>query len=256
MRDNEPAVRRRGGFVALDVAVAVAVAVAAALWDASFHLVPTATGAWRGMSDSPSPVRIVLSVVLGVASAWRLSRFPAGVRRPMVALVAAALPFVPVLTGALRPLLVFQGGVLRLLAGAVLAVSVVRLAAVRSMRAGHAPAAALFAAAFLFYCAWGARVPGAAGPQGDEPHYLVMAQSLLSDGDLDLTDEFSGREYAPFYGGDLAPHASPNTPALTSIPMPPRMADAFITISGAFRSWLLPLMACIIRNGRPKRTAA
>ena len=40
-----------------------------------------------------------------------------------------------------------------------------------------------------------------------------MAQSLLSDGDLDLTDEFSGREYAPFYGGDLAPHASPNTPA-------------------------------------------
>ena len=213
MRDNEPAVRRRGGFVALDVAVAVAVAVAAALWDASFHLVPTATGAWRGMSDSPSPVRIVLSVVLGVALAWRLSRFPAGVRRPMVALVAAALPFVPVLTGALRPLLVFQGGVLRLLAGAVLAVAVVRLAAVRGMRAGHAPAAALFAAAFLFYCAWGARVPGAAGPQGDEPHYLVMAQSLLSDGDLDLTDEFSGREYAPFYGGDLAPHASPNTPA-------------------------------------------
>jgi hypothetical protein len=39
-----------------------------------------------------------------------------------------------------------------------------------------------------------------------------MAQSLLSDGDLDLTDEFADREYAPFYGGDLAPHTSPNTP--------------------------------------------
>jgi hypothetical protein len=212
MGEHEPAVTRRGGLAALDVAVALALAVAAALWNASFHVVPTATGSWREVSDPPSAVRIGASVALGILAAWAASRFPAPVRRPMVLLAAAALPLVSVVTGRLLPLLVFQGGVVRLLAGAVLTVAAVRLAAARGVRAGDPPAAALFAAAFLFYCAWGTRVPGAAGPQGDEPHYLVMAQSLLSDGDLDLTDEFAAREYAPFYGGDLAPHTSPNTP--------------------------------------------
>ena len=212
MRENEPAVTRRGGLAVLDVAVALALAVTAASWNASFHVVPTATGSWRGISDPPSAVRAGVSVAFGILAAWALSRFPAPVRWPIVALAAAALPLAPVLTGRLLPLLVFQGGVLRLLAGAVVAVAVIRLAAARGVRPGQAPAAVLFAAAFLFYCAWGARVPGPAGPQGDEPHYLVMTQSLLSDGDLDLTDEFAAREYAPFYGGDLAPHTSPNTP--------------------------------------------
>ncbi len=213
MRANEPAVTRRGGLAVLDVAVAIALAAAAAFWSASFHVVPTASGTWRGISDPPSALRAGVSIAFGILAAWALSRFPPTVRRPIVALAAAALPLAPVLSGRLLPLLVFQGGVLRLLAGAVLAVVFVRLASLRGVRTGHAPAVVLFAAAFLFYCAWGARVPGPAGPQGDEPHYLIMAQSLLSDGDLDLTDEFAAREYAPFYGGDLAPHTSPNTPA-------------------------------------------
>ena len=212
MRESEPEVTRRGGLGVLDAAVAVALAVAFAFWNASFHVVPTTTGTWRGISDPPSAVRVGVSAACGLLAAWALSRFPVSVRRPMVAFVAAALPLAPVLTGALRPLLVFQGGVLRLLAGAVLAVAIVRLASLRRVPTGHVPAAVLAVTAFVFYCAWGARVPGAAGPQGDEPHYLVMAQSLLSDGDLDLTDEFAAREYAPFYGGDLAPHTSPNTP--------------------------------------------
>src|SRR5205823_11073603 len=44
-------------------------------------------------------------------------------------------------------------------------------------------------------------------------HYLVMAQSLWSDGDLDLTDEFANQEYAAFFPGRLLPHPSPSTPA-------------------------------------------
>ena len=78
-----------------------------------------------------------------------------------VALAAAALPLVPVLTGRLLPLLVFQGGVLRLLAGAV-ARGRDRPPGVRCAACGRDARRrrALFAAAFLFYCAWGARVPG------------------------------------------------------------------------------------------------
>lgn len=212
MRESEAAVTRRSRLAALDAGVAVAVAVAAGFWHASFHVVPTDTGSWRGISDPPSAARAAVALALGGLVAWSLRRFPADVRRPLLVLGAAALPLVPVLTGGLRPLLVFQGDVLRLLAGAVLAVAGVRWAAASRVPIGRAPSALLFAAAFLFYCAWGARVPGAAGPQGDEPHYLLMAQSLVSDGDLDLADDLAGREYAPFYGGELAPHTSPNTP--------------------------------------------
>src|SRR5687768_901606 len=51
---TEPPRTRRDRFSLLDVAVAVAVAAAAAFWNASFHVVPTATGTWRGMTDAPS----------------------------------------------------------------------------------------------------------------------------------------------------------------------------------------------------------
>jgi hypothetical protein len=70
----------------------------------------------------------------------------------------------------------------------------------------------LFVCAVLFYVLLAARFPGPAGPQGDEPHYLAMTQSLMSDGDLDLTDEFAEREYAAFFAGTLQPHTSPASP--------------------------------------------
>jgi hypothetical protein len=38
---------------------------------------------------------------------------------------------------------------------------------------------------------------------GDEPHYLLMAQSIVSDGDIDLRDEYDKREYRGFYRGTL-----------------------------------------------------
>jgi len=41
---------------------------------------------------------------------------------------------------------------------------------------------------------------------GDEPHYLLMAQSLTRDGDLDLTNNYRNKDYRSFYHrGDLAP---------------------------------------------------
>jgi hypothetical protein len=46
-------------------------------------------------------------------------------------------------------------------------------------------------------------------PSGDEPHYLIVAHSLLSDGDLDLADDYGGREYAPFHRAALSPHYKP-----------------------------------------------
>ena len=43
---------------------------------------------------------------------------------------------------------------------------------------------------------------------GDEPHYLLAAESIASDRDVDLTDEYAARDYAPFYPYALDPHGS------------------------------------------------
>src|ERR687897_2868944 len=41
---------------------------------------------------------------------------------------------------------------------------------------------------------------------GDEPHYLLAAESLVEDGDVDVLDEYASRAYADFYPHELNPH--------------------------------------------------
>ncbi|MGE0453790.1 MAG: hypothetical protein AB7O37_12305 [Vicinamibacteria bacterium] len=52
-----------------------------------------------------------------------------------------------------------------------------------------------------------ARVQSQVGAEGDEPHYLMVAESLQRDGDLDLTDDYVPSRYASFYRKPmLEPH--------------------------------------------------
>ena len=51
-----------------------------------------------------------------------------------------------------------------------------------------------------------ARVQTQVGPQGDEPHYLMAAASLIADGDLALGDDYAAGRYRAFHPGDLEPH--------------------------------------------------
>jgi hypothetical protein len=44
------------------------------------------------------------------------------------------------------------------------------------------------------------------GPEGDEPHYLMVADSLLRDGDLALERDYAEGRYAAFHDAPLAPH--------------------------------------------------
>jgi hypothetical protein len=41
---------------------------------------------------------------------------------------------------------------------------------------------------------------------GDEPHYLLAAESLVEDGDVDVRDQYLAREYDDFYPYDLDRH--------------------------------------------------
>jgi hypothetical protein len=194
--------------------LALALAVALALRRTVFHLVPTLDGSWRGWSDPPGAAAAALALAAGAAIAFALRHAAAAVRRPLLALGLAAAPLLAVWTGRFPALLAFQGPMLVVVGGAAAAVALERsgtLARVAGIlpRSPRAEGATLLLASVLLYAAFGSRVPGPAGPQGDEPHYLTLAQSLLSDGDLDLADEFAAREYQAFFAGTLEPHASP-----------------------------------------------
>ncbi|MDT7521968.1 hypothetical protein RAE21_06025 [Rhodoferax sp. TBRC 17198] len=45
----------------------------------------------------------------------------------------------------------------------------------------------------------------------DEPHYLLGAQSIYCDRDLDLENNYSDKTYTFYYAGQLDPHVSPNS---------------------------------------------
>jgi len=42
---------------------------------------------------------------------------------------------------------------------------------------------------------------------GDEPHYLIITQSILEDGDINLHNNYQDQDYLEFYPGELEAHA-------------------------------------------------
>jgi len=189
------------------VSVFAAIFAFVSLVGSSLHVVPTLEGVWRGVLDPPGMSRLVVAAGLAVAATLLEHRRPA-LGGPLLCLGLAAAPLVPVATGQLLPLLFFQGLGLLLVALPAAAVALVSLSPPR--RPWPTGLAGLFAA--LVFLVLATRLPGPAGAQGDEPHYLTMAESLWSDGDLDLRDEFRRREYRSFYRGDLDAHTSPASP--------------------------------------------
>ena len=61
----------------------------------------------------------------------------------------------------------------------------------------------IFLGAFLPYLFLGAHVTAAMSTTGDEPYYLLVTNSLVTDGDIDLADDFARRDYLRFYWGEL-----------------------------------------------------
>jgi hypothetical protein len=149
------------------------------------------------------PVWWLLALLALVFSATRLC----GVGRAHAApLWLPAVSLVPALPGPLpAAMLLWIGPLGQLLAVVALAATVWialrgRLDTRRLMPAG----AALVAMTAVVYltAAWAIspRLPG-----GDEPHYLVITQSLLNDGDLRIEDNHQRREYAAYVDGTLRP---------------------------------------------------
>ena len=73
-------------------------------------------------------------------------------------------------------------------------------------RLGRLRAPVLFGFALVLYGSVGIYYAARIQVSGDEPHYLVMAQSLWRDHDLELRDEYEGEEWSEFMPGPLRPH--------------------------------------------------
>ena len=237
--------------------LALALGLAAALGGATFLIVPTSGAEWRGVIDPPGLLRIGLSLLMGSSAAWLVRGQPSVVKSPFLALALAAAPLIPVATGHARLLLAFQGSMLVLVAGATCALVVVRVIASHELEPPALPTWTLVLLAFTAYVGLGTRVPGAARAQGDEPHYLLMAHSLIHDGDLDLANQYAERQYLPYYGGELEPHVSaasrPGTAYSTHAPgLPVLIAPAYAAggYRGAvlFLSLLVALGAALLRD--------
>ena len=142
----------------------------------------------------PSTVEMAFAVLataaLAAATGLRQGK-PALGLIPLLILMATGIP-IPGL-GALT------GG--PLLAPA-LALAAVALATARPAWARRAFIPALL----VLHLVAAARVQTQVGPEGDEPHYLMVAASLLEDGDLALEKDYTAGRYRAFHPADLEPH--------------------------------------------------
>ena len=136
---------------------------------------------------------------------------------PLYALSVLVLPYLPWLPDWAPVLRVFAGPG-RLLVWLVVAAQVawsvlgsgrgrrvvVRMRAWSSLRSYLV----VFAASVLLFGATALTLaPSGIFPGGDEPHYLVITQSLLIDHDLRIENNHARQDYAKYYDAELAPHA-------------------------------------------------
>src|SRR5687767_15964533 len=70
---------------------------------------------------------------------------------------------------------------------------------------------------------------GASDYGGDEPHYLLAAESIVHDGDVDVLDEYRSRAYSEFDPYRLRPHGEKTEGRLNEphgVGLPPLIAPA------------------------------
>jgi hypothetical protein len=106
-----------------------------------------------------------------------------------VAATRALVPGLGVLTGPLGAVLVLAGALVTL------------RPAIRRPAPPLPPAWVLFAAAAVFSSAVGLHYVRWVEPSGDEIDYLMMAQSVWREGDLDLRDNFARGDHLEYMGG-------------------------------------------------------
>lgn len=160
---------------------------------------------------------IGLALLAGaVFSLGRLGRAQADAALPLYALSMLVLPYLPWLPDLVPGLRVLAGPV-RYFVWLLVAIQVIwaalgagrgRRVTVRLRAWSNLRLFAMVAAVSLTVFGLAACAVARSGlfPGGDEPHYLVMMQSLLQDHDLAIENNHAQQDYRQYYNAALAPH--------------------------------------------------
>lgn len=185
-----------------------ALCVGTAIWLSLGILALTdANGAHRvGVLPPVWLLGIIMVAAIATAAVARLS-WRSGL--PLLLLLVLVLPWLPLPVPALfllwtGPAAVLAWGAAALCMAAMVADSTIG----RRGRTwlGNARRAPRVAALLAFVVFFAVRLGRPGPPTGDEPHYLVIAQSLLGDGDVSVLNNYRNGDYLQYYPGALRPH--------------------------------------------------
>ncbi len=161
------------------------------------------------LSSIPQFLLVLLAVVFsGVLGALVGRSGREDLLTPFLPCGLAASIFIPGAFAFAPFLASFAGRFLELLLVVALAVSISRfLGAVRLAIS----AKWILLAGLVVYLGVGYLVSSKVGLSGDEPHYLLIAYSLLHDRDLEVQNNYGAEDYRSFYAGKIEPRLAPGT---------------------------------------------
>jgi hypothetical protein len=168
---------------------------------------------------------LVASAVAGVVKGW--SRDPTErsdarlqIAIPLFALGVLALPYTPVLPDLISPLRALTGPIVWIVWMSMVGLVLMTGLAVRaSLRHGHRSiggtrligTVAVFLGTLAMAGTAGGRLRDSLTyPSGEEPHYMIMMQSLWRDHDLKIQNNYERKDYEEYF----APALTPDRPSL------------------------------------------
>ncbi|HEX6464832.1 MAG TPA: hypothetical protein VFZ98_10275 [Vicinamibacterales bacterium] len=186
----------------------IAVALAAAAWSALAAWLSCGAVAFDGatgprigvLPGGVAHVGAVIAVGAAVtAIAWRHPR------RTAIAVSPLGLTLVPWLPFPVPSSFLLWTGAIASLPWIAAIIAVAAVVAPRRIRLLHGSPFAAGAFSFVVF-ATAAWLASPSLPMGDEPHYLVITQSLLYDHDLQIENNHERGDYRAYFSGDLLPH--------------------------------------------------
>jgi hypothetical protein len=186
----------------------VVVALASGAWSALAAWLSRGALAFGGSSgprigvlpgDAAHAAGAIAVAAIVMAIAWRHPRGTAIAISPLTLTILPWLPFaVP------ASFLLWTGAISSL---AWIAAIIALVAVLWRSRVGALPGNALAAGGLsLVVFATAAWLASPSLPTGDEPHYLIITQSLLYDHDLQIENNHQRGDYRAYFSGELLPH--------------------------------------------------